>query len=49
MRERQLTIEPGAPSGATNVVATRVFKLQVFPDGATGQLVYSGKRVQSKF
>ena len=48
-REGQLTIEPAAPRGASNVVAERAFKVQVFPDGATGQLVYSGKRVQSKF
>ena len=48
-REGQLTIEPGAPRGATNVVTERAFKVQVLPDGATRQLIYSGKRVQSKF
>ena len=34
-REGQLTIEPGAPRGASNVVAERAFKVQVLPDGAT--------------
>ena len=48
-REGQLTIEPGAPRGATNVVTERAFKVQVLPDGATRQLIYSGKRVQAKF
>ena len=48
-REGQLTIEPGAPRGATNVVAERAFTVQVVPDGATRQVTYSGKRVQSKF
>ena len=48
-REGQLTIEPGAPRGASNVVAEREFKVQVLPDGATRQVIYSGKRVQSKF
>ena len=48
-REGQLTIEPGAPRGASNVVAERAFKVQVLPDGATRQLIYSGKRVQAKF
>jgi alpha-glucosidase/alpha-D-xyloside xylohydrolase len=48
-REGQLTIEPGAPRGASNVIVERAFKVQVLPDGATGQMIYSGKRVQSKF
>ena len=48
-REGQLTIEPGAPRGATNVVAERAFTVQVVPDGATRQVTYSGKRVQSRF
>jgi alpha-glucosidase (family GH31 glycosyl hydrolase) len=48
-RESQLTIEAGAPRGASNVVAERVFKVELLPDGATRQVTYSGKRVQSKF
>jgi alpha-glucosidase/alpha-D-xyloside xylohydrolase len=48
-RERQLTIEPGAPLGASNVVAERAFKVRVLPDGATREVIYSGKRIQAKF
>jgi alpha-glucosidase (family GH31 glycosyl hydrolase) len=48
-RERQLTVEPGAPRGATNVVTERAFKVQLLPDGATREVIYSGKRVQSRF
>ena len=48
-RARQLTIEPGAPPGATDVVTTRAFKVQLLPDGATGEVTYSGKRIQSRF
>ena len=48
-REGQLTIEPGAPPGATDVVTERAFRVQVLPDGATREVTYSGKRVESKF
>jgi alpha-glucosidase (family GH31 glycosyl hydrolase) len=48
-RESQLTIEPGAPRGATNVVTERVFKVELVPDGATREVTYSGRRVRSKF
>jgi alpha-glucosidase (family GH31 glycosyl hydrolase) len=48
-RDGQLTIEPVAPRGATDVVTEREFKVQLLPDGATRQLIYSGKRVQSRF
>jgi alpha-glucosidase/alpha-D-xyloside xylohydrolase len=45
-RTRQLTIEPGAPKGATNVVAKRLFKLLLLPDGAQKEATYAGKRIQ---
>ena len=48
-RTRQLTLEPGAPPGATNVVADRRFKVQLLPEGTTKDVTYLGKRVQVTF
>jgi alpha-glucosidase/alpha-D-xyloside xylohydrolase len=48
-RARQLTIEPGAPRGATNVAAARVFSIVVLPDGTARDVPYSGTRVQTAF
>jgi alpha-glucosidase (family GH31 glycosyl hydrolase) len=48
-RARQLTIEPGAPQGATNVAVDRVFRVVVVPDGMTKDVKYSGTRVQVGF
>jgi alpha-glucosidase (family GH31 glycosyl hydrolase) len=45
-RARQLTIEPGAPAGATNVVAERRFKVVMLPEGTSKDVTYSGKRAQ---
>ena len=44
-RAKQLTLEPGPPPGATNVVAARRFKVQMLPEGTTSEVTYSGKRV----
>ena len=44
-RTRQLTIEPGAPQGATNVGGDRVFRIQVMPEGTSKDVNYSGRRV----
>jgi alpha-glucosidase (family GH31 glycosyl hydrolase) len=48
-RTRQLTIEPGAPAGATNVVTGRTFRVQLLPEGTTKDVMYAGKRVQTGF
>ena len=48
-RARQLTIEPGAPQGATNVAAQRVFTVVVLPDGTAKDVRYSGQRVRTAF
>lgn len=48
-RTKQLTIEPGAPKGATNVTAKRVFRLVLLPDGTEKEVTYAGKRVQIGF
>jgi alpha-glucosidase (family GH31 glycosyl hydrolase) len=48
-RARQLTIEPGAPKGATNVTAARTFRVLVLPDRATRDVTYAGKRIQIAF
>src|SRR4249920_1490407 len=45
-KSRQLTIEPGAPTGATNVVAERTFKVVMQPEGTSRDVRYAGKRVQ---
>ena len=46
---RQLTIEPGAPAGATNIAAERRFRVMLMPEGTTRDLTYSGRRVQVTF
>jgi alpha-glucosidase/alpha-D-xyloside xylohydrolase len=48
-RTRQLTIEPGAPKGATNVASARTFNVVMLPEGRTRELTYAGKRVQIAF
>ncbi|MEO7275344.1 MAG: TIM-barrel domain-containing protein [Vicinamibacterales bacterium] len=47
-RTRQLTLAPGAPSGATNVVAERRFRV-VLPSGETKDAVYSGRQLPVTF
>ena len=37
-RAGQLTLEPGAPPGATNLVAARTFTVRVLPEGVTRQV-----------
>jgi alpha-glucosidase (family GH31 glycosyl hydrolase) len=48
-RAKRLTIEPGAPRGATNVAARRVFRLLLLPEGTTREVTYAGGRVQASF
>jgi alpha-glucosidase/alpha-D-xyloside xylohydrolase len=48
-RARQLTIEPGAPKGATNVITTRTFKVLMLPEGTTKDVTYSGQRIRMAF
>jgi alpha-glucosidase/alpha-D-xyloside xylohydrolase len=48
-RSRQLTLEPGAPAGATNVIAERTFKVQLLPEGTVKEVRYMGRRVQVAF
>ena len=45
-RAQELTIEPGAPAGATNVVTPRSFRVQRLPDGATNDVSYTGQRIR---
>jgi alpha-glucosidase/alpha-D-xyloside xylohydrolase len=44
-RARQLTLEPGAPKGATNLATTRTFHVLVLPAGTTKDVTYEGKTV----
>lgn len=46
---RQLTIEPGPPSGAANVVARRQFRVMLLPEGTTRGVTYTGQRAQTRF
>ncbi|HYN08934.1 MAG TPA: TIM-barrel domain-containing protein [Vicinamibacterales bacterium] len=46
---RQLTIEPGAPRGATNLAAVRRFRVVLMPEGTAKDVTYSGRRVQVTF
>ncbi len=48
-RTRRLTLEPGAPSGATNRVTERTFRVQLLPEGTTKDVTYGGKRVDVRF
>jgi alpha-glucosidase (family GH31 glycosyl hydrolase) len=48
-RDRQLTIEPGPPPGATNVTKPRTFKLLMLPEGTTRDVTYEGRRVRIGF
>jgi alpha-glucosidase (family GH31 glycosyl hydrolase) len=44
-RTRQLTMEPGAPAGATNITAERRFRVDVLPEGAARDVTYAGRRI----
>ena len=48
-RARRLTIEPGAPAGATNLPAMRDFRVVVLPSGMTRTLAYDGQRASTTF
>ena len=41
---KKLTIEPGAPKGATNVVTKRVFRVTLLPEGTVKDVTYEGAR-----
>jgi alpha-glucosidase/alpha-D-xyloside xylohydrolase len=43
-RDGRLTLEPGAPAGATNTIGTRSFQVVTVPDGARGAVTYVGTR-----
>jgi alpha-glucosidase/alpha-D-xyloside xylohydrolase len=44
-RDSRLSIEPGAPRGATNLKASRTFVVTTLPDGARQVVTYTGTRV----
>jgi alpha-glucosidase (family GH31 glycosyl hydrolase) len=48
-RAKQLTLEPGAPKGATNVATRRTFRVLLLPEGAAKEVTYSGSRVRVAF
>ena len=48
-RAKQLTLEPGAPTGAENIVSTRSFTGQVLLEGTIKTVTYAGRRVQVTF
>lgn len=48
-RARQLTLEPGAPKGATNLATKRTFRVRLLPVGTTKDISYEGKRFEIRF
>jgi hypothetical protein len=48
-RARRLTLEPGAPKGATNLATKRTFRVRLLPAGTTKDISYEGKRVEIRF
>jgi alpha-glucosidase/alpha-D-xyloside xylohydrolase len=48
-RARRLTLEPGAPKGATNVATKRTFRAVLLPAGTSKDVSYDGKRVEIRF
>jgi hypothetical protein len=48
-RSRQLSLEPGAPKGATNLAAARTFRVLLLPAGTTRDVTYDGTRVSIRF
>jgi alpha-glucosidase (family GH31 glycosyl hydrolase) len=44
-RTRQLTLEPGAPAGATNEAVERRFRVELLPEGTRTDLTYRGRRL----
>jgi hypothetical protein len=48
-RTRQLTLEPGAPKGATNVAIARTFRVLLLPAGTTKEIRDVGTRIETRF
>lgn len=42
---RRLTIEPGAPAGATNEVRARAFRVELVPDNVSREVRFDGRRL----
>ena len=48
-RARTLTVEPGAPRGATNVVSSRELRVVMLPEGTSRTVTYAGRAVRVAF
>ena len=48
-RARQLSLEPGAPKGATNLATKRTFRVLLLPAGTTKDVAYDGTKVTLRF
>ena len=48
-RARRLTIEPGAPPGATNEAVERAFDVMLVPEGTIKRVTYSGRQTLVRF
>ncbi|MBW3553744.1 MAG: DUF5110 domain-containing protein [Gemmatimonadetes bacterium] len=46
---RRLTLEPGAPPGATNLISRRAFTVVLLPDGTTRRVIYEGSPMTVSF
>jgi hypothetical protein len=48
-RAKQLSLEPGAPRGATNLATRRTFRVLMLPAGTTKEVSYDGRKVEIRF
>jgi alpha-glucosidase (family GH31 glycosyl hydrolase) len=48
-RAKRLTLEPGAPKGATNLATKRTFRAHLLPAGTSKEINYEGKRIEIRF
>jgi alpha-glucosidase/alpha-D-xyloside xylohydrolase len=48
-RAQRLSLQPGAPAGATNLPVTRRFRVRVLPSGRTQEVAYTGARADVRF
>jgi alpha-glucosidase (family GH31 glycosyl hydrolase) len=46
-RTRELTLEPGAPTGSSNLATSRTFNVTLLPEGGTHSVSYAGRLVRT--
>lgn len=48
-REKRLSLEPGAPRGATNLPTKQTFRVLLLPAGTAKEIGYQGKKAEIRF